>query len=686
MAVAVRPTLRLQNAFLLVVLTLIYFLMGKLGLALAFVHANASAVWPPTGIALAALLLFGLRVWPAILIGAFLVNVTTAVSVSTALGIAGGNTLEALIGVWLVRRYAGGAAAFERPQGVIRFVTLAAVGSTTVSATIGVLSLWIGGHAEATRLAEIWLTWWLGDAVGALVFTPLIVLWAKPLSRPTRGWLEASALAATIVVIGWVVFIHRAPIAYLALPPLVWAAFRFGRRGAVTAAVALSGIALWGTLHGYGPFVVESPHESLLFLQAFVGVITLTALVLAADMRERERAEGALRRARGELEASVQERTASLREAVRQLEESRSVLSEAQRVAHVGSWEWDIRADRVTWSDELYRIYGLHPDSGPMTYESYLERVHPDDREKTAAAIRTAFAGADSFEFEERILRPDGQVRVLHSRGYVEKDGVDVPRRMIGTCHDITERKAAEIELERRMEELARSNAELTVFTHVASHDLKEPLRTVASNVQLVERRMGKVDDPEVRRSIGFAVDGVRRMDEMITDLLEYSRAGRSSKVAVDAGHALAGAVERIHSVVAETGARIENGSLPSVVADPNRLVQLFQNLLSNAIKYRDSARVPEIRVAAERQGPMWMIEIADNGRGFESDEADRIFDLFERLHQDHEIPGTGIGLAICRRIVETHGGRIWAESEPGRGSVFRFTLPASVPEAGTAL
>jgi signal transduction histidine kinase len=115
-------------------------------------------------------------------------------------------------------------------------------------------------------------------------------------------------------------------------------------------------------------------------------------------------------------------------------------------------------------------------------------------------------------------------------------------------------------------------------------------------------------------------------------------------------------------------------------------LVQLFQNLLSNAIKYRDSARVPEIRVAAERQGPMWMFEIADNGRGFESDEADRIFDLFERLHQDHEIPGTGIGLAICRRIVETHGGRIWAESEPGRGSVFRFTLPASVPEAGTAL
>jgi PAS domain S-box-containing protein len=662
----------------------VYLLAGKLGLALAFVHASASVVWPPTGIALAAVLLFGFRVWPAIFIGAFLVNVTTEGSIATSLGIATGNTLEAMVAGWLVHRYAGGALAFQRPQDVFRFLILAAVASTTISATIGVSSLWIGGYAETTRLGAIWLTWWLGDAVAALVITPLIVLWARPHeSLPKRSWIEFLALAATLAVTGWVVFIHRAPIAYLSLPPLIWAAFRFGRRGAVTAAVVLSGIALWGTLQGYGPFVAESPHESLLFLQAFAGVITLTALVLAADMRERERAEAALRRTRGELEASVLVRTASLRHAIRQLEESQSVLNEAQRVAHVGSWEWDIPTDRLTWSDELYRIYGLEPGSSPMTYQSYLERVHPNDRERVMTAIQTARAGSDSFEFEERVLRPEGEVRVLHSKGYVERDASGVAHRMIGTSHDITERKEAENELEQRMEELARSNAELSVFTHVASHDLKEPLRAVASNVQLIERRMGDAGDLTVRRSIGFAVDGVRRMEEMITDLLEYSRAGRFSKTDVDAGTALSEAIERLQSLVIESGARIENGSLPVVEADPSRLVQLFQNLLANAIKYRDPGRRPEIRVAAERRGPMWMFEVFDNGRGFEADEAARIFDLFERLPSDQEIPGTGIGLAICRRIVETHGGRIWAESEPGGGSVFRFTLPPSASETG---
>jgi PAS domain S-box-containing protein len=675
---------RPHSAVLLAVLTLVYLLAGKLGLALAFVHASASVVWPPTGIALAAVLLFGFRVWPAIFVGAFLVNVTTEGSIATSLGIATGNTLEAMVAGWLVRRYAGGALAFQRPQDVFRFLILAAVASTTISATIGVSSLWIGGYAETARLGAIWLTWWLGDAVAALVITPLIVLWARPHeSLPTRSWIELLALAATLAVTGWVVFIHRAPIAYLSLPPLIWAAFRFGRRGAVTAAVVLSGIALWGTLQGYGPFVAESPHESLLFLQAFVGVITLTAVVLAADMRERERAEAGLRRARGELEASVLERTASLRHAIRQLEENQSVLNEAQRVAHVGSWEWDIPTNRITWSDELYRIYGLEPGSTPMTYESYLERVHPNDRGRVMTAIQTALAGSDSFEFEERVLRPEGEVRVLHSKGYVERDASGVAHGMIGTCHDVTQRKEAENELEQRMEELARSNAELSVFTHVASHDLKEPLRAVASNVQLIERRMGDAGDLAVRRSIGFAVDGVRRMEEMITDLLEYSRAGRFSKTDVDAGTALSEAIERLQSLVIESGARIENGSLPVVEADPSRLVQLFQNLLANAIKYRDPGRRPEIRVAAERRGPMWMFEVFDNGRGFEADKAARIFDLFERLPSDQEIPGTGIGLAICRRIVETHGGRIWAESEPGRGSVFRFTLPLSASETG---
>lgn len=553
------PFEEVPRTVLLPAVLAIYFLAGKLGLTLALVHASASAVWPPTGIALAAVLLFGYRVWPALLVGAFLVNVTTAGSVATSIGIGVGNTLEAIVGGLVVRRYAGGTRAFRRPQGIFRFVLLAATASTMVSATIGVGSLWLGGSAESSRVAEIWLTWWLGDAVGALVFTPLIVLWARPAGPrlPSRGPLETFAFAATLIGGGWFVFHRLHPLAFLSLPPLVWAAFRFGRRGAVTATAILSGIALSGTLLGAGPFVRSSLNESLLFLQAFVGTVTVLALVLAADTRERESVEATLRRTQGELETTVRRRTASLEEAVRELQESR-------------------------------------------------------------------------------------------------------------------------LELERRMEELARSNAELTIFAHVASHDLREPLRTVASNVQLMERRLGDADDPAIRRSMAYAVEGVRKLDELITDLLEYSRANHPRRVDVDADRALLEAIDQLRSAIDEAGARVERSELPRVTADPAGLVQLFQNLVSNAIKYRDPDRPLHVRIGAVRRGPLWVFEVADNGRGFERSAADRVFVVFERLHPDDGIPGTGIGLAICRRIVESHGGRIWAESEPGRGSVFRFTLPAS--------
>ncbi|MGH7565655.1 MAG: sensor histidine kinase, partial [Gemmatimonadota bacterium] len=431
-------------------------------------------------------------------------------------------------------------------------------------------------------------------------------------------------------------------------------------------------------LEGQGPFATGSTNESLLFLQLFVAVVTLTALVLATATRERERVERALLRSREELEEQVRMRTASLGEAVENLQKSRSVLSEAQRVAHIGSWEWDILANRVTWSDELYRIYGLEPGSVDITYQSYMERVHPEDRDATGASIRAALDGEDSFEFEERIVRPDEDVRVLQSKGYLVRDESGLPQRMIGTCHDITERKHVETELERRMEALDRSNRELSVLSYAASHDLKEPLRTVASNVQLIERRLREIDEPEIRRSAGFVVDGVRRMDELITDLLEYSTADRPSNAEVDAGRALAEAMERLRTSIQESGARIETGVLPRVSVGPARLVGCFQNLISNAIKYRDGNRAPEIRVSAERDGAMWRFEVADNGRGFDPADAEKVFGIFERLNADHGAPGTGLGLAICRRIVEAQGGRIWAESELGRGSVFRFTLPAA--------
>jgi len=281
----------------------VYFGAGKLGLMLAFVHPSATAVWPPTGIALAALLTLGYHVWPGIFLGAFLVNVTTEGSVATSLGIAVGNTLEGLAGAYLVNRFANGRYPFDRPQDIFKFVLLAGMLSTTVSATFGVASLSLGGFASWADYGSIWFTWWLGDAVGALIVASVLLLWsANPRLQWSRGQVfEAALLLLSLVLAGLVVFggwfpseTKNYPLAFLSIPLLIWAAFRFGQREAATATLVLAGIATWGTLNGLGPFAGQSPNESLLLLQAFIGVVAMLAIALAAAVSERRSFEAQL--------------------------------------------------------------------------------------------------------------------------------------------------------------------------------------------------------------------------------------------------------------------------------------------------------------------------------------------------------------------------------------------------------
>ena len=295
----VRPRF-LGNVPTLVALAAVYFAAGKLGLKLAFVNASASAVWPCTGIALAAFLLLGYRVWPAILAGAFLVNLTTAGTVVTSLAIAVGNTLEGLIGCYLVTRFAAGKQAFQRAQDIFKFATFAAVLSPVVGATAGVTSLALAGFASWTNYGSIWSTWWLGDAVGAVVVTPLVLLWWE---NPRVHWsrrqiAELVLLFLGLFFTGWIVFgghfefsVKNYPLEYVCIPFLVWAAFRFGRRKAITATCALAAIATWGTAHGFGPFARDSQNTSLLLLQSFIGVMAVTSMALAAEFTEHKRAD-----------------------------------------------------------------------------------------------------------------------------------------------------------------------------------------------------------------------------------------------------------------------------------------------------------------------------------------------------------------------------------------------------------
>jgi len=278
----------------------VYIAAAKLSLRLASIHPSAAPVWPPTGVAIAALLALGPRFWPAILAGAFVVNETTAGTALTSLGIASGNTLEALLAAYLVNRFANGRRAFEKTWDILRFGLYAGVLSTMVAATFGVTSLSLGGFADWNQYWQIWRTWWLGDGAGALVFTPLLLLWAaNPRPKWTeRQMLEAAVLLSMLLLTAGIVYgplfhaqMRNDPWTFLCTPFFVWAAFRFGQRESSAVIFIFACIAVVGTKMGYGPFARPSPNDSLLLLQAFLGIKVVMTLAFAAEVSERRRQE-----------------------------------------------------------------------------------------------------------------------------------------------------------------------------------------------------------------------------------------------------------------------------------------------------------------------------------------------------------------------------------------------------------
>ncbi|HEY7062060.1 MAG TPA: ATP-binding protein [Chloroflexota bacterium] len=304
---------------------------------------------------------------------------------------------------------------------------------------------------------------------------------------------------------------------------------------------------------------------------------------------------------------------------------------------------------------------------------------HMADRARFTVAPRTRPMGAGLALLARRKDGTEFPVEI--SLSPLVADGA---LQMMSIVRDVTDRRRAEDELRRTAERLAqqtaeleRSNAELQQFAYVASHDLQEPLRMVASYTQLLARRYGDKLDDDAREFIDFAVDGARRMQALINDLLAYSRVGtRGAEFAPTDCNAV------VDQVVADLGAAIEDeravvtrGDLPTVLADATQLQQLLQNLIANAIKFHGE-RPPRVAVTAERRASEWLFSVRDNGIGIDPEYADRIFVIFQRLHSRAEYPGTGIGLAICKKIVERHGGRIWMESTPGEGTTFCFTLP----------
>jgi PAS domain S-box-containing protein len=374
----------------------------------------------------------------------------------------------------------------------------------------------------------------------------------------------------------------------------------------------------------------------------------------------------------------------------------------------------DTGGRRVYNSPSYERIMGYTPEELGAT--SSFEQIHPDDREKIKEAAAEASRSGLGRQIEYRMRHRDGSWRVLESTASTILDAEGRVDKLVIVNRDITDRKRAEAalleykihleelvatrtaeliraneqlqlditgrnrtqqELTRKLGELARSNADLEQFAYVASHDLQEPLRMVISYTQLLARRYRGKLDASADEFIEFAVDGASRMQQLIHDLLSYSRLTTQGKALqfTQAEAACNVALENLQESIKDSKAKVSVGPLPTVVADATQLAQLFQNLIGNAIKYRNK-RKPEIQVGARPNGNEWVFSVQDNGIGIEAQYFERIFQMFQRLHTRKDYSGTGIGLAVCRKIVERHGGKIWVESHPGQGSTFLFTIP----------
>ena len=664
------------------IVAIVYFAAAELGLSLASLHSNVTPVWPPTGIAIASLLIFGRHIWPGVFAGALAANLLTNIPVGSSIGIAIGNTLEALSASWLLQRSTRWEKSFDSVGNVMRFVVYAAVLAPVVSATIGSLSLCLGDAKEWARFPWLWLTWWMGDGFGALIVAPMLLSWSLPGKAISRDVPEIFSLFVVQLIVVLIVFggwfpgpVKTYPLAYLSLPCLLWAALKFDQRVVTSAIVLMAGVAVWGAKHGYGPFVEPNPNVSLLLLISFVGTSSLMTLVVAAVMSERRNAEADKSKLTSELELQR-----------RRIEDI---------VAHVPGVVWeswgrpgtgDQRVDFI--SSHVEKMLGYSKEEWLSTPNFGLSLVHPDDRERVAAEAAAVFASGKGGAIRFRWMRKDGHEIWVESQSIVVCDETG-PVGMRGVTIDITAAVNAEIERAEllKLESHARQQAEEASrlkeeFLATVSHELRTPLNAVVGWSRLL--RTGKLDNDGISHAVDVIERNAEAQRQIIEDLLDVSRIVtgklRINTQPVDVLLVIHAAIDAVRPAAEAKEIEISTHvEAPDTIvkADVERLQQVLWNLLANAVKFTPASGA--IDVYLEKHDSLAEIRIEDSGPGIPEQFLPHIFERFSQADGSitRKHGGLGLGLAIVRHLVELHGGTVSASNRKNGGAVLTVQLPS---------
>jgi PAS domain S-box-containing protein len=648
----------------------VYYGAAMLGLHYASIGQSISLVWPPSGIAIAALTMLGIQYWPAIAAGAFLANAMTAVSPGTALAIAVGNTLESIVAAFLIRRTAGLHPQLDEIRDLKTFLLLAVPAGALCSALVGSLSLWLSGSLSTAALPSALVIWWTGDLLGGLVVAPLVFAWARSPESPhlPRRLIEVLLLclgtvAAGEIGLGGVVkgsVLAQVEYPYLLFPFVVWAALRFGARGASLMAFAVAAITVGHTVGGGSPFVSSTGTTTLLGVSAYLVAVAVTGLVLAAAVRwERQHATKAL--------AHSEER-----------------LRRALDAARMGIWFWSVESGVLTWDENLRQLYGLEPGEQISSYEDFLARVHPDDRERVGNAVRRVLEGDGDLDYEFRIMLSDGRVRWVADHGEIRRDENGRPHSLTGICTDVTERKVSEERLRQahRMESVGR-------LAGGVAHEANNQMSVILGASEFILQRS---DVPEpARADVEFIQKAAERTAAVTAQLLAFSRRQILKPEVLDLNRLIKGWEPVLRRIMGEDcGVVLKLGAGTGPVrADPGQLEQVLLNLALNA---RDAmprgGRISvetfqsELTAAYTRQKPATMIQpghyvvlaVSDTGHGMDKETLSHVFEPFFTTKGVGQ--GTGLGLSTVYGIIKQTDGYIWVYSEPGQGTSFKIYLP----------